>query len=193
VNIRTVEEPTHGKLTIAKGAGFSNFPQDNPRQACNRRRSEGMLIYYRSEGGYLGPDSVTLDIIYPDGTSRQRHYAVAVNPKPAPIEIARAAAAEQQARIGFLTNIDPDCTTTPFANVRIVEEPKHGQATLKQDTGFTNFPKENPSFECNKDRSEGTAVFYRSEAGYTGKDSMVVELLYAEGNESSLRYSIDVK
>jgi transglutaminase-like putative cysteine protease len=193
ISIRTVEEPKHGTLTITKGAGFSAFPLDNPRQACNRRRSEGMLIYYRPESGYLGPDSVTLDIIFPNGFSRQQHYAVAVNPKPAPTELTRTVAAEQQARIGFLSNISPDCSSTPFADVRLIEEPKHGQATLKQDTGFTNFAKENPRFECNKQRSEGTALLYQSEDGYTGKDSVVVELLYAEGNASSVRYSIDVK
>jgi len=79
--VRTIEEPKHGKLTIAKGSGFSNFPQDNPRQACNRGRSEGMLMYYRPEAGYLGPDSLTIDVIYGDGASRKRHYAIAVNPK----------------------------------------------------------------------------------------------------------------
>ena len=192
-NVRIIEEPKHGTLTITNGSGFSNFAQDNPRQACNRRRSEGMLINYRSESGYLGPDSVTVDIIYPDGISRQRHYAVAVNPKLAPAEVARAAAAGQPVRIGFLTNIDPDCSSTPFANVRIIEEPKHGQTTLKQDTGFTNYPKGNPRFECNKERSEGTAVFYEGGAGYTGKDSVVVEWRYADGREGSVRYSIDVK
>ena len=101
--------------------------------------------------------------------------------------------AGQPAQIGFLTNIDPDCSSTPFANVRIIEEPKHGQTTLKQDTGFTNYPKENPRFECNKERSEGTAVFYEGGAGYTGKDSVVVEWRYADGREGSVRYSIDVK
>jgi hypothetical protein len=192
-SVRTIEEPKHGKLTIAKGTGFSNFPQDNPRKACNRRRSEGMLMYYRPENGYLGQDSVTVDVIYGDGNSRKRHYAITVDQRPAPTEVTRAAAAEQRVRIGFLTNLDPDCTTSPFASVRIVEEPKHGEATLKEDTGFTNYAKDNVRFECNQQRSDGTAVLYRGEAGYTGKDSLMLELVYPDGRESRLRYSIDVK
>src|SRR5262249_37726247 len=39
--VRTVDEPKHGKLTVEKGGGFTNFPQDNTRSACNRRRSAG--------------------------------------------------------------------------------------------------------------------------------------------------------
>jgi hypothetical protein len=192
-SVRNIEEPKHGKLTIGKGTGFSNFAKENPRQACNRRRSEGMLMYYRPEPGYLGPDSLTVDVIYGDGTARKRRYAISVNPKPAPTEIARSAAAEQRLRIGFLSNLEPDCTSTPFADVRIVEQPKHGEATLKQDTGFANFPKENPRFECNQQRSDGTAVLYQGEAGYTGKDAVTVEIVYADGRQSSLRYAIEVK
>jgi hypothetical protein len=192
-SVRTIEEPKHGKLTIGKGSGFSSFRQDNPRQACNRQRSEGMLMYYQPEPGYLGSDSLTVDVIYGDGNSRKRHYAIAVNPKPAPSELTRAAAAGQQVRVGFLTNIDPDCSSTPFASVRIVEQPKHGEAALKDDTGFTNFAKENSRFECNKQRSDGTAVLYRGEEGYTGKDSVTVEIVYVDGRESGAHYSIDVK
>jgi hypothetical protein len=193
VSVRTIEEPRHGKLTIGEGSGFSSFPQDNPRQSCNRHRSEGMLMYYRPEAGYLGPDSLIIDIIYGDGASRKRHYAISVNPKPAPFEITRAAASGQQVRVGFLSNINPDCSSTPFAKVRIVEEPKHGVAILKDDTGFTNFAKDNPRFECNKQRSDGTALLYRAEEGYTGKDAVTVEIVYVDGRETSSHYSIDVK
>ena len=134
-----------------------------------------------------------MDVIYGDGNARKRHYAITVGPKPAPVEIARSAASEQRARIGFLSNLDPDCTSTPFANVRIVEPPKHGEATLKQDTGFTGYAKDNPRFECNQQRTDGTAVLYQSEAGYTGKDSLTVEIVYEDGRESNLRYAIEVK
>jgi hypothetical protein len=93
----------------------------------------------------------------------------------------------------FLVNIDADCSSTAFASVRMVEEPKHGAATLKDDTGFTNFAKDNSRFECNKQRSGGTAVLYRGEEGYTGNDSVTVEIVYVDGRETSVHYSIDVK
>jgi hypothetical protein len=188
-----IEAPSHGKLTVDKGTGFTSYPQDNLRQACNRRRSEGMLVNYQPDAGYLGPDSVTVDVIFGDGGSRKWHYAIAVNPKPAPSEVNRAAVAGQEVRIGFLTNINPDCTSNPFTSVRVVEGPQHGEATLRDDTGFTGFAKDNPRFECNKQRSNGTAVLYRGEEGYGAKDSMTVEIVHADGHESRTHYAIDVK
>src|SRR5262249_32589512 len=118
--VLTVEEPKHGKLTIEKKSGFTSFPQENPRSACNRRRSEGMTVSYQPEPGYLGADSVALEVIYGDGNYAKRQYAITVGPRPPVPEIARAAVAEQRVRVGFLTNLDPDCTAQPFANVRIV-------------------------------------------------------------------------
>ena len=191
--VLTVEEPQHGKVTVEKGSSFTTFAEDNPRSACNRRRSDGVLMSYRSDPGYLGPDSVTVDVIYGDGSSRKVHYAITVNPKPPPFEVTRVAVAEQRARIGFMVNLDPDCSSTPFRSARVVEEPKHGTGTVEPGTGFTNFAKDNPRFECNKQRSEGSVVWYQAEAGYTGKDSLTVEVVYPDGRESSMRYSIDVK
>jgi hypothetical protein len=191
--VRTIEAPKHGKLAIGEGSGFSTFPQDNPRQACNRRRSEGMVMHYQPEPGYLGPDAVTVEVIFSDGGFSRRHYAIAVEPKPAPSEVTRAAAAGQQMRIGFVAALEPDCSPTPVANVRIVEQPKHGEATATPDTGFTSFAKENPRSACNTQRTDGTAVLYHSEEGYTGKDSVTVEIAYADGHEVSTRYTIEVK
>jgi hypothetical protein len=92
-----------------------------------------------------------------------------------------------------MTNIAPDWTSNPFTSVRVVEAPKHGEATLKEDTAFTGFAKENPRYECNKQKSSVTAVLYRGADGYTGKDAVTVEVAYPDGGESTIRYSIDVK
>jgi transglutaminase-like putative cysteine protease len=77
--VRTVEAPKHGKLTIGEGTGFASFPKDDPLEACNLSRSEGMQMHYQSEPGYRGPDSITVDVIYNDGSSKKRHYAIAVD------------------------------------------------------------------------------------------------------------------
>jgi hypothetical protein len=191
--VRTVEAPGHGKVTIREGSGYSSFAQDNPRQACNRRRSEGMVVHYQPEPEYLGRDSVTVEVIFSDGEFIRRHYGITVGPKPAPSEVTRAAAAGQRMRIGFIAAIEPDCSLTPVASVRIVEPPKHGEAAVSPDTGFTSFAKENPRSACNTQRINGNAVLYRSEEGYTGKDSVTVEVAYADGREASTRYEIEVR
>jgi hypothetical protein len=191
--VRVVEEPGHGKLTIDKGTGFTSFPQENPRQVCNRRRSDGTVMHYQPEAGYLGPDSLTVEVVYSNGASGKRHYAIRVDPKPAPAELTRAAAAGQEIRIGFLVSLDPDCASHPVASARIVEGPEHGEATVAEDTGFANFAKDNPRSACNTQRSDGTAIFYRGQEGYTGKDTLTVEIVYADGHETRTRYAIDVK
>jgi hypothetical protein len=71
-SVRTIEGPQHGKLTIGKGSGFTNFPQENPRQACNRRRTEGMLMYYQPGAEYLVPSR----------SIRNRHRSSSPAPQP---------------------------------------------------------------------------------------------------------------
>jgi transglutaminase-like putative cysteine protease len=159
---RMTEEAKHGKFSIEKGTGFTNFAQDNPRQVCNRRRSEGTVMHYQPEAGYLGPDSVTVDVVYGDGTSRKRHYDITINPAPAPTQVTRAAVAGQEVRIGFYTNLNPDCSFNPFTSARIVEGPQHGEAVLKEDTGFTSYAKENSRFECNSNATSKGATGPRS-------------------------------
>lgn len=78
------------------------------------------------------------------------------------------AVAEQRVRIGFLYNVEPDCSVVPFANDRIVEPPKHGDAAVEAGTGFPNYDKSNSRFECNQHKTDGTAVWYRSDPGYSG-------------------------
>jgi transglutaminase-like putative cysteine protease len=109
-----------------------------------------------------------------------------------PAEVTRVAFAGQQIRIGFLAGIEPDCSASA-ATVRIVEGAAHGEATLKEETGFTSFAEDDPRFACNKRRSSGTAVFYRGEEGYAGKDSVTVKVVYADGRETSMRFVIEVK
>jgi hypothetical protein len=54
-------------------------------------------------------------------------------------------------------------------------DPKHGKIAIENDTGFMNFREGNPRAECNKRRSDGVAVIYEPEPGYTGTDSISLE------------------
>jgi transglutaminase-like putative cysteine protease len=76
--IRMIEQPKHGKITIENGTGFTNFPDNNPRVECNKRRSDGVVVTYEPAPGYTGPDSVDFDTIFPTGSLSKRHYTIAV-------------------------------------------------------------------------------------------------------------------
>jgi hypothetical protein len=72
-------------------------------------------------------------------------------------------------------------------------DPKHGKIAIENDTGFMNFREGNPRAECNKRRSDGVAVIYEPEPGYTGTDSISLDAISASGVLSKRHYAIDVR
>ena len=76
--VRIIEQPKHGKLTVANGTGFTSFPENNVRFECNKRKSEGVVVTYEPAPGYTGSDSLNIDTIHPSGSMSKRHYAIDV-------------------------------------------------------------------------------------------------------------------
>jgi hypothetical protein len=78
VVIRVVSPPSNGSVAIGRGGVFPNFPELNLRSACNRRRVPGTIATYTAQRGYTGSDSVSLEVIYPSGETRQASYSLMV-------------------------------------------------------------------------------------------------------------------
>jgi hypothetical protein len=76
--VRVIEQPANGKLTVERGTGFTNFPQSNPRFECNKRKSDGVSVIYQPNAQFTGKDSITVEIIWPSGQSFKRRYAIDV-------------------------------------------------------------------------------------------------------------------
>jgi hypothetical protein len=76
--VRILESSRNGSVTVEKGSGFPNFPVNNSRFKCNSNAVDGEVIFYMPEPRHVGADSVTVEIIYPDGTARTRRYAIGV-------------------------------------------------------------------------------------------------------------------
>jgi hypothetical protein len=76
--IRVTSTPTHGYVTIARGAYYPNYPLTNQRYACNLKPQAGVAVFYQSDLGYLGPDNMTLDVIRADGVDRTLDYHLIV-------------------------------------------------------------------------------------------------------------------
>jgi hypothetical protein len=193
--ITTTEAPKHGKLSIDRGTGFSNFAQSNSRFECNKKPTEGMKITYEPERGFLGDDSLMVEILYADKSMSKRRYAIKVGPKPAPqiAEITRIAVRDQKLRVATLYDLNPDCSPIGIPAVRILEPSKNGAVTFEKGTGFPTYPANNPRVKCNDNSVDSEIIFYMPQAGYMGTDSVTVEILYPAGNSVTRRYTIEVK
>ena len=67
VALRIAQAPEHGRVSIRQAGVLPRFPESNPRSACNRRRVSGVEATYVSQRGYLGPDFVVLEALFPAG------------------------------------------------------------------------------------------------------------------------------
>jgi hypothetical protein len=54
------------------------------------------------------------------------------------VNLSRTVATDQKLRLDFLHSINPDCTASGFATVRVLEQPKHGTIALFLDQ--SNWP-----------------------------------------------------
>ncbi len=132
--ITTIEPPKHGKLSVDRGTGLSNFPQSNSRFECNKKPTEGMKITYEPERGFTGDDSLMVEILYADKSVSKRRYAIKVIPKPAPqiAEISRIAVRDQKLRVATLYDLNPDCSVIGIPTVRILEPSKMAPSRLRK-------------------------------------------------------------
>jgi hypothetical protein len=193
VRVSAATPPGRGTLSIAPDTGFVTYPPGDARAACNRRRMDGISVVYRPAPGHVGDDNVRLDILYADGSTAQRSYAISVGPRPEPREFRRAAVAGQRTRIAFLHDVARDCAVLPFADIRIVEEPRHGAASIEPGTGFPAYDRTSPRAACNAQRVEGMALIYRSRDGHVGADSVAIDIVDGDGRVRRIRYAIDIE
>jgi hypothetical protein len=78
VVLRVVEGPEHGRVSIRQTGIFPNFPAGNIRSVCNRRRVPGVEATYVSQRGYLGADSVVLEVLFPAGRGGRLRFPIRV-------------------------------------------------------------------------------------------------------------------
>ena len=78
VEVKTTTEAAHGTVEVVPGDRFPNFAKTNVRFKCNDKKTRGLLINYKSTGGYIGPDVFDILILYPSGLAREVHYNVNV-------------------------------------------------------------------------------------------------------------------
>ena len=61
VTVRIITPPAHGELTTERGLEYSTFLRTNERYRCNIQKAPGIDIYYKSNPGYVGADTATIE------------------------------------------------------------------------------------------------------------------------------------
>ena len=73
-----LEQPRHGAVSIENGKAYTDFPQGDPRSACNAFPADGTLVFYQPNADYHGADSMTLSVLVPAAGATTRHYSIDV-------------------------------------------------------------------------------------------------------------------
>lgn len=86
-----------------------------------------------------------------------------------------------------------DCTPSGWQEVTLSKSPENGEAKLVEATTIINYTAPNPRTKCNGKSTKSMALQYIPNKGYTGSDSIEVELINEAGQRNTFTYNITVK
>jgi hypothetical protein len=78
-----IKQPEHGTAEIVPTTAFPTYPKENPRHKCNEHKIDALMLTYKPNTGYKGPDSFTYVEIAPSGYAFEKTYRFNVRAIPA--------------------------------------------------------------------------------------------------------------
>lgn len=103
------------------------------------------------------------------------------------VERTAKGATNKNIRIGIYVNVLPDCTSAPLPTIRLVKPPEHGKVTVKKaKMNATNYK------QCLALQVPALIAFYQSAAGYSGTDSVTLEVKFPHGRTEVQNITVTV-
>jgi hypothetical protein len=95
--------------------------------------------------------------------------------------------ADKDVRVGVYANVQPDCTSGPLPTIRLTDPPANGRVIVRRaKIGATNVK------QCLALQVPGLVAFYRSRAGFSGADTLSLEVKYPNGKIEIQRITVTV-
>jgi hypothetical protein len=94
--------------------------------------------------------------------------------------------------VGFYYAVNPDCTSSGLVRTTVKKPALHGSVAFVNTDGYTNFPANSDSHECNKQKSPGVEVSYTSDKDFIGTDHFTVEGIGPKGKYMVTDYTVNV-
>jgi hypothetical protein len=108
------------------------------------------------------------------------------------ISIQRFAIGGKKSIFDHYWSLNLDCSST-WMDVKMTKSPENGEAHLKEGAVVVSYSATNPHVRCNGKSTKGMVLEFTPSKGYTGKDSIEVELINEAGQHSTFTYDITVK
>ena len=108
-----------------------------------------------------------------------------------PIE--RGALSGTRQQIAEFYFVNPDCSTNGTPTLKMAKAPQHGTIEVVQGTAFADFAKTSTEGACNGKKVPATLIFYTSEPGFIGADSVAFERIGVAGAYGYHDYTINVR
>ena len=99
----------------------------------------------------------------------------------------------QEAKVDYEIFLNPDCSMKTNFYLYVREKPLHGSVRIDLDKNYTGYDNDTQRYKCNLMPVESPSIFYRRDAGFTGKDHFSVEVFEPAGFVRVTRYVIDVR
>jgi hypothetical protein len=136
------------------------------------------------------------------GTSLALASCVVINEQKPDMTTARQATEAPQVRgalggqrqliVSFYATA-PDCTSLGYPTLKVAKPPQHGQVSVEQGTALANFGKDDARSVCNGKSVPATVIYYTSEPGFIGADSVAFERIGVAGAYGYHVYTINVR
>jgi hypothetical protein len=103
------------------------------------------------------------------------------------VERAVKAQPDKDVRVGVYVNVQPDCTSGPLPTIRLSDPPTNGRVVVKRaKIGVTNYK------QCLSLQVTGLVAFYRSKPGFSGTDTLSLEVKLTSGKTQIERITVTV-
>ncbi len=131
--------------------------------------------------------------------AQDRTYDITVREHPAApkgfdkVKLSKAVLGDTQIMLWRNAAINPDCTPVEGVTLSVLKAPEHGKATISNDPVFVAYPPANPRSACNSKKVPGHQAFYQADAGYQGRDHLVLQGSSPEGHVRQIDVDIEVR
>jgi hypothetical protein len=107
-------------------------------------------------------------------------------------ELRGALSGQRQLLVSFYAT-GSDCTSLGYPTLKVAKAPKHGEVSVEQGIALADFGKDDARSVCNGQTVPATVIYYTSEPGFVGADSVEFERIGVRGAYGYHIYTINVR